>query len=311
MMIWKPMKGSLVRQMRIFEILFALLSAVFLFLYLYDKKKLTLLKIRKHIEESRNRRDLSEIRPSGSSGLSEKAAFIYSVLMRRSLSYSEGRINIAAALILLSNLAVLTVILAAGDAVLLRILLQTGINLLLYKLLSEICMFRYKKDVNKLLTGLQNEILQENEIITSAKRAAGKMERSMLGIETDIILNEMIKNSRYPEQANFKIYLKKTLCYELPLIISFLSGACVSGDRAVIKRNLGELDKYCAQSFESFKDDLFSKIPYMAIILMLPLFLIWMDSFSSKMMFSGTAVSEPKEYIYLFSGLLAYMFLCF
>jgi hypothetical protein len=185
-------------------------------------------------------------------------------------------------------------------------------DMLVYSIPFEVCSYIYKKDMNKLIAGIQNEILLENEIITGVKNALGRMGRSMLCRETAIILNDMVKNGRYPQDASYRLCLKRTYGYELPLLVSFLAAASTSGDRSAIRRNLGGLEKYCRRTFENCKDRISAKMPYTVIIMMLPLFLFWMDSFNAGIVSAGSAaVQEPKEYIYIFSSFLAYILLIF
>jgi hypothetical protein len=235
--------------------------------------------------------------------------FVFSVLARKSFLYIKARTGYCLILPVILNVILLLLLMTAPGLVVVKLLLLMFLNLFIFKGLYETTIYLFKKDIHKFIVLLQNETNKGNEIMTSTKTAMGKAQNSAFLFEFEIVVNEIIKNQKYTEYNDFKEYSRHTAGFEMPLLISFLANAVVAGDSGIIKKNLGKVERYCAMTLECFKDRFFSKIPYLGIILMLPLFLIWMDSFGADIMFSGTVVQEPKEYIYMFSTLIAYTFL--
>ena len=305
------MKGYLVREMYKTEIFICILSVIFYLLYIYNRKKSQIIKIKDSYLVYKNRKSLNEGRYVKKAKIRTLIVFIISIFAKKNLGYGEKKEKTVIAGCILVNLIILIVIITVDKEIILRILLQITSNLLLFKTVLSVSIFKYKSDVYKLINKLQNEIVQNKEIIISMKSALNKTKRSMIVFETEKIINELVKNVVISENTNYKIYLYKTSGYELSLILIFLKDSSISGNKKAIKRNLSEIERYCSDSYERYKDSLFSKIPYVCIILLMPLFLIWMDSFSSGDLFTEMVSVEPKEYIYLFSVVLAYIFMNF
>ena len=303
------MKGYLVREMYKTEIFICILSAIFYLLYIYNRKRSQIIKIKDSYLVYKNRKSLNEGRYVKKAKIRTLIVFIISIFAKKNLGYGEKKEKTVIAGCILVNLIILIVIITVDKEIILRILLQITSNLLLFKTVLSVSIFKYKSDVYKLINKLQNEIVQNKEIIISMKSALNKTKRSMIVFETEKIINELVKNVVISENTNYKIYLYKTSGYELSLILIFLKDSSISGNKKAIKRNLSEIERYCSDSYERYKDSLFSKIPYVCIILLMPLFLIWMDSFSSGDLFTEMVSVEPKEYIYLFSVVLAYIFM--
>jgi len=290
------------------EEILLLSSIIFLLMYFYDKKRFSILKYRKTRVSERNTKQYSEIQNSLRSGAYNRFVFVLAVFLKKDLSYTAGRIKPVIFSAALSDVLILSAILAAGQTVILRLLILICGNAMIWRLLTEMSVYRFRRDIHKFVISLQNELLQENEIITCVKRTIDRSEKTFLSSETEMILNEIVKNAGYPEQKYYKFYFEKTSGFELPLLLIFISSSYVSGNRQVMMRNLRELERYCLYGFECSKDYLFSKLPYMVMILLMPAFLFWMDSFGADMMAVDAAAKEPKEYIFLFSILLIFLF---
>jgi len=295
--------------MNLLGIISVLFAGLFIILFLHENKRFKILLLKKKIKTSRHRKMLRDAEELGKIKAVEKMVFIFSVLSRKSFLSIRARAFYYLILPVILNISVLVFLISEPGQAGVKLLLLISIDLLISKGLYETTRYLFKKDIYRFIILLQNETNKGNEIMTSAKAAMSKAQDSAFLFEFEIVVNEIIKNQKYTEYYDFKEYSRSTAGFEMPLLISFLANSVISGNSEVIKKNLRKIERYCAMTLESFKDRFFSKVPYIGIILLLPFFLIWMDTFGADIMFSGTVTQEPKEYIYTFSTLIAYTFL--
>jgi hypothetical protein len=295
--------------MNVLGIILLMLAVLFCIMFMHENKRFKILLMKKKLKISRHRKMLRNIEEMSRIRVVEKVIFMFSVLVRNSFLYIKTRIGYCLVLPVAFNAIFLMILMTSHGPLAVKLILLICLNLLIFKGLYETTRYLFKKDIHKFIVLLQNETNKGNEIMTSAKTAMAKAQRSAFLLEFEIVVNEIIKNQKYAGYNDFKEYSRTTAGFEMPLLISFLANAVVSGNSGIIKKNLGKIERYCAMTLECFKERFFSKIPYIGIILILPLFLIWMDSFGADIMFSGAIVQEPKEYIYMFSTLIAYTFL--
>lgn len=289
------------------EALFIILSICAMAIYLYKQKELHFIHIRQRVQKRRSRRYI-EVSKDEDGRMMSRLKFMTAVIMNKELAYFSSKLLIITGVAVFMNAVLLVIIINTKTNILLRSVILILVNILVYRLIFDFCIIKYKRDSHRYITILQNETLQKNDILSCAKEAAGKSLPCLVTGEVMIYINELVKNSASALSERYLRYTDTTFGYEMSLICVFLSNSSVSGNSEVIRRNLKALEKYFSKGYERYKDKLFSKLPYMAIMLLLPLFMYWMDSFGAAMAAEGIPKSDPKEYIYIISLTLSYLY---
>lgn len=292
--------------MRIESVLI-ILSICCMALYVYKQKEVRIFRLRQLIKLKRGRRYI-KIRKELNSRLISKLKFMMAVIMNKELEFYSNRLWLLITVFAALNVIALILILGGGVNIAQRSLIAALAYIFAFRLTFEFCLLKHKREAHRYITLLQNETLKNNDIISCAADVSAKSLPSLAVSEIMVYINELVKNSAKSLQERYLKYSGSTFGYELPLIFVFLSNSSVSGNGDVIKRNLRALERYFSKSYERCKDNLFSKLPYMAIMLLIPLFMYWMDSFGAAMAVEGVPKSEPKEYIYIISLMLSYLY---